>query len=263
MTAFIARVVLVSAALSLLAACGDGPLTTGPVRTETRQVGNFDSIDIDGATRLHITVGVPVSLQVEGRDPFLERLQTEVHGDTLQIKVRRKDWVAIGTSPRLVVRVGVPSLEKLEVQGGNDVRITGFAGGDTKIRLEGATNLVADGRLDELKILMAGAGHADLGDLIARDADVTVAGVGSIFVHPTESLDATMNGVGAIFYTGSPRNVNTRMNGLGTIGQRNANDVRRERRQDDKTPIDPDSLQPEYDPGEPVEREEKKLTGVI
>ncbi|HEY6643146.1 GIN domain-containing protein [Povalibacter sp.] len=255
MASLLGRAALAGAGLILLAACSEGPLATGPVRTETRPVGDFDSIDIDGATRLQITVGVPASLEVEGRDPFLQRLRTEVHGDTLHIKVQRKDWVTLGTSPRLTVRVGIPSLEKLEVQGGNDVRITGFNGGDTRIELEGATNLVADGRVDELRISMAGAGHADLGDLIATDADVTVAGVGSIFVHPTASLDATMNGVGAIFYTGNPSNVSTRMNGLGTIGKRDAGDLRRER---GKAPIDPDSLQPEYDPDEPVEKDTKE-----
>ena len=265
MTSFIARAAVASATLALLAGCGEGPLSTGPVRTEVRQVDNFDSIDLDGATRLQITVGVPASLEVEGRDPFLERLQTEVHGDTLHIKVRRKDWLALGTSPRISVRIGMPSLEKLEVEGGNDVRVTGFNGGETRIKLKGATNLVADGRVDELHVFMAGAGHADLGDLVAADADVTVAGVGSIFVNPTVSLDATMNGVGAIFYTGSPTNVNTRMNGLGTIGQRDASDLRRERGRDqEKAPIDPDSLQPEYDPDEPVEKDTKEpLTEVI
>ncbi len=264
MTSFIARAALAGVMLSTLAACGDSQLATGPIRTETRPVGSFDSIKVDGATRLQITVGVPVSVEVEGRRSFLERLQTQVHGDTLHVKVSRKDWIALGTSPRLTVRVGVPSLEKLEVQGGNDVRVTGFDGGETRIRLQGATNLVAEGRLDELRIFMAGAGHADLGDLIAREADVTVAGVGSIFVHPTDTLDATMNGVGAIFYTGNPSQVNTRMNGLGAIGQRSASDVRRERQPEDKAPIDPDSLQPEYDRNEPVEKEESgTLTGVI
>ena len=71
---------------------------------------------------------------------------------------------------------------------------------------------------------MAGAGHADLSDLIADEAKITVDGVGSVYVHPKDTLDATMNGVGAILYTGSPREVNTHMNGLGTIGRRTAND---------------------------------------
>ena len=262
MTFPIVRSLAVTAVAMLLAACGDeGPISTGPLRTETRTVGDFDSIDVNGATRLTVTVGVPASLEVEGRDPFLSRLQTEVHGDTLHIRIQRKDWIGIGTSPRLNVRIGVPKLEDLEIQGGNDVRLSGFNGGEARIRLQGATNLIAAGRLDELRISMAGAGHADLGDLVTGKADVTVSGVGSVFVHPTQKLDATMNGVGAIFYTGTPSDVNTRMNGLGTIGQRSPSEARRER--DKQAPIDPDSLQPEYERKPAVEQSDEPMTEVI
>ena len=74
---------------------------------------------------------------------------------------------------------------------------------------------------------MEGAGHADLRNLIANEAKVTVAGVGSVYVHPRDSLDATMNGIGAILYSGSPRDVNTRMNGLGTISKHDLREARR------------------------------------
>jgi hypothetical protein len=68
-----------------------------------------------------------------------------------------------------------------------------------------------------------------------------VEGVGSVIVHPKDTLDATMNGVGAILYTGSPREVNTRMNGLGTIARKDAKD------DSDDEAVDPKDLQPEYE----------------
>jgi hypothetical protein len=138
----------------------------------------------------------------------------------------------------------MPRLESLQLEGGNDVNLVGFAGGETKIRASGALNMNADGRLEKLTVRLSGAGHADLSRLVANEATVTVDGVGSVIVNPRESLDATMNGVGAIFYTGSPRHVSTRMNGLGTIGQRDSsqsNDA------EPKQEIDPDKLQPEYE----------------
>lgn len=235
---------LTLSSVALLAGCDHrSEFGTGPERTETREVGQFESIEINGATQLRITVGVPHSLTVEGREKFIERLSTEVHGDTLYIKARKKDWVAIGTTPRITVRVGVPKLTRLEVEGGNDVELSGFAGGATDIRLEGAVHLKGSGRLDELKVFMAGAGYADLDNVIAQSAAVTVAGVGTVSVHPVQTLDATMNGVGAIFYSGSPPNVNTRVNGLGAIGRRDAGSPPPA----PESPIDPDSLQPEYE----------------
>jgi hypothetical protein len=64
-------------------------------------------------------------------------------------------------------------------------------------------------------------------------------------VNPRESLDATMNGVGAIFYTGSPRKVNTRMNGLGTIARQDSNEGsnRAPQARPEEPPVDPESLE--------------------
>jgi hypothetical protein len=226
----------------MLAGCDEHESDAGPVLTETREVGEFDSIDMEGAARLEISVGSPESLTIEAREDVAKRVNVEVRGDTLHIKSKPKDWFISNGRPRVTLRITVPKLESLQLEGGNDVRLTGFDGGESRIRAQGAAHIKAKGRLDELTVHMAGAGHADLSDLIADEAKITVDGVGSVYVHPKDTLDATMNGVGAILYTGSPREVNTHMNGLGTIGRRTAND-----REDSDEPIDPDTLQPEYE----------------
>ena len=258
----------------LLGGCDHEHGPVGPVRSETREVGSFDSIDVEGNTHLEIAVGEPESVVIEGRELFVKRIRTEVHGDTLHIKSSRKDWGWTNGDSRVTLRISVPHLESLELQGGNEVRITGFKGGDTKIEIQGAADIRAAGQIDELTVSMSGAGNADLSKLIATDARVRVSGVGSIFVHPKDTLDATMNGVGAIFYSGSPRKVNTHMNGLGTISQRDKKDDDDDWREDRKDAhgkqppprVDPDSLQPERDDKpvrKPPDPSKVESTGVI
>jgi Putative auto-transporter adhesin, head GIN domain len=237
-----ASLILLIAFAGALAGCGDHR-ERGEQRTETRDLGKFDSIDLEGAARLEITVGPAQSVVVEGRDRAIERVSTEVRGKTLYIETRRKDWFVGGDGrPRLTFRVSVPKLDSLVLEGGNDVRMTGFSGGSSSIEAKGAAHIRAQGHLDELTVHMAGAGHADLSKLTAGEANVTVDGVGSVIVHPQDTLDATMNGVGAILYTGSPRQVNTRMNGLGTIGQREPKDAPAD---EEESNVDPETLQPE------------------
>lgn len=233
---------IVGAAL-LLSGCGDHG-DNGPTVTETLKVESFDSIDINGAARLEVTIGEPASVVIRGTEKAVRRVESRVSGNTLHIKARARDWVIRDESARLTFQVTMPRLESLRLEGGNDVNVVGFAGGETQIRASGALNMNADGHLEKLTVRMSGAGHADLSRLVANEATVTVDGVGSVIVNPRESLDATMNGVGAIFYTGSPRHVSTRMNGLGTIGQRDSSqshDV------EPKKETDPDKLQPEYE----------------
>jgi|HigsolmetaAR202D_1030399.scaffolds.fasta_scaffold00024_3 hypothetical protein len=217
--------------LVLLSACGDHEFESGPVVDEQREVGNFTAISLEGSARLEVEVGSGPAIEISGRERAVRSLETDVSGDTLRIRTdHRGGWVLAGGRSRLVVRVSVPKLNELEVSGGNEVRLSGFDGGSTVITIEGAGHLRATGRLDSLVVRMSGAGHADLRELIAAEAKVTVDGVGSVNVHATESLDATMNGVGAILYSGSPRRVNTSMNGIGTISRD------RERRSNDDEP---------------------------
>ena len=196
--------------------------------TEARKVDAFDSIDMEGAAHLYVTIGQRESLTIEGGAGAVKRLTTRVAGDTLYIRTKGlKHWMRDKHQGGLTVRVTVPRLASLNVEGGNDVQLSGFDGGKTRIKTEGATHVRGSGHLDELTVRMEGAGHADLRNLIANEAKVTVAGVGSVYVHPRDSLDATMNGIGAILYSGSPRDVNTRMNGLGTISKHDLREARR------------------------------------
>lgn len=254
----------------LLTGCGDRSDhwdDAGPVVSERREVESFDSIDMEGAARLEIAIGEPVSVQISGQEQAVQRMETRVSGNTLHLKSRARDWIIRDDNSRLTVRITLPKLDSLEVEGGNDVRLSGFRGGDTTIKAAGAANINADGQLERLTVRLTGAGHADLSKLAAADATVTVDGVGSVVVNARESLDATMNGVGAIFYTGSPQKVNTRMNGLGTISRQDGNEspgAEPGSGAQPPQPVDPDSLQPErVDPKqEPVNQPAGRIIAI-
>lgn len=241
----------------LLGGCGEGHDggNRGPAVSERRDVGPFDAISLEGAAKLEIKIGEPLSVQISGNEKTVARTETNVSGNTLRIKNRARDWTMRGNA-RLTVQITLPELHSLEVEGGNDVSLAGLHGGDTAIKAAGATNITADGQLDELTVRLAGAGHADLSKLLVADAKVTVDGVGSVIVSPRESLDATMNGVGAIFYTGSPSKVNTRMNGLGTIARQESSEGSGEqpKAKPEEAPAAPDSLD--------LEREDPKREDV-
>ena len=245
-----------AAAALLLGGCsdrGDNWADQGPLVSERRELNGFDSIRVEGATKLEITIGEPVSVLVKGHESAVQRVETNVHRGTLNIKGKARDWIVRNNNSRLTVQITLPKLESLQVEGGNDVSVVGFKGGDTRIKAAGAANLKADGQLDQLTVRMSGAGNADLSKLLVADATVTVDGVGNVVVNPIESLDATMNGVGAIFYTGTPRRVNTRMNGLGTIAQRGSGSEKpsAEPEPQEGAPVDPDSLELEREDPKP------------
>lgn len=234
----------------LLGGCNNYDGHDGPMQTQTRELSGFNAIDMEGAARLEISVGAPYSVELEAPADVLERVKTEVRGETLAIESRAKDWFPSGGRARVTLRISTPELTSLRLGGGNDVAVQGYDGGESSIKVEGAANIEARGELDRLVVRMSGAGQADLSELIAARVKVTVDGVGTAVVHANEALDATMNGVGAIHYIGDPREVRTRMNGVGTIGKKDwgkKEPSKDERSKDEDVEIDPDKLQPEYE----------------
>jgi hypothetical protein len=229
------RVLSVGCAALALSAC-DYRYTESrhSAASETRPVGSFDAIELEGDARLEITVGEPAEVIVRGASSVIGRTRTQVDGNTLHIEVHRKDWSWGKDRQRLTLEIKVPQLRLLQLDGGNDVRLRGFSGGQSSINVRGAARIRASGELDQLTVHLAGAGHADLSRLVVNDAKVTVDGVGSVLVHPKQTLDATMNGVGAILYSGNPSQVNSSMNGLGTISKRDDDDEPRRRRHHDR-----------------------------
>src|SRR5690349_3612750 len=115
---------IVGAAL-LLGGCGDHG-DNGPTITETLKVESFDAIDINGAARLEITIGQPVSVVIRGSEKSVRRVEAEVREDTLHIKSRAKEWIIRNDNARLTFQITLPRLESLKLEGGNDVNVVGF-----------------------------------------------------------------------------------------------------------------------------------------
>lgn len=224
----VSRVAVLCAFFPLLALClaGCGQPSERVRHEQVRELSAFHAISLKGAAQIEITVGAPQSVTVRGTSGALERLTTEVREGTLHVASKPGRWLMPGRGGRLSLQIAVPQLDSLRLEGGNDVRLSGYEGGTTRLEVLGATRLVASGRVDELVVHLAGAGDVDLAELAAGSVDVSVEGVGSVVVNPIERLNATMNGVGAILYTGTPAQIRTKMNGLGTIGQREPQDER-------------------------------------
>jgi hypothetical protein len=204
-------------AIALLAGCsgGDAPAPSAPV-TQQRQVADFHQVELRGAAQLIINVGPATSLTAVGNQAALDKLTTEVMDGKLVIRHER-GWSWLNGGGTLKLTLTTPALDDLQVNGAGDVSISGVKGDAFELELSGAADIEAKGETAKLAAQINGAGDIDLSQLIARDARVSVNGAGDLKVHATGALDATVNGVGSISYSGNPAPVKTAINGLGSI----------------------------------------------
>jgi Putative auto-transporter adhesin, head GIN domain len=211
-----ALLVAVLAGCDFVARKSDGVVGSGNRKTEERSVAEFDEIVVEGAYQVEVTCGQPLSLRLEADDNILPLIRTEVEGRRLRITQAR--GMSLKSMP--VVRIGVPDLKVVSIPGASDFRLSGVRNDALKIGVEGAARLRASGETGTLDLTLSGAGLIDARELRARSAAVVSNGAGLTSVYATESLDATVNGIGSIDYYGDPKAVSPQINGIGRINKK-------------------------------------------
>lgn len=106
---------------------------------------------------------------------------------------------------------------RLEVNGAAEGKVYNLAVSDAACDIRGAASLALSGQADTFTCVINGAGELDAKGLPAQDAKVTINGTGNAKINAAKTLEATINGAGAVAYYGDPAKVIPRVNGVGSI----------------------------------------------
>jgi hypothetical protein len=208
---------------------------SGNVVEETRSVQGFNSIDLAGFGQVIVEFGSEEALRIEAEDNLIGLIQTRVQNGTLVIE-GDEDVTVIPTEP---VRIFVTAidLESITVSGAGDFQMPEFETASFQILITGLGNFtlegitaealtvgidgsgnvsIEDGQVVEQTVTIDGFGNYDAGDLESEIASVEIRGAGDATVWVTESLEASLAGVGNISYYGSPE-LTVDRSGLGDI----------------------------------------------
>jgi len=186
---------------------------------QTRSVAPFTAVSNSGPVNLHIEVGKAQSVVVSGSDDLVADLETTVVGNELKLHMRRDTTNFNRHHDELNVTITVPQLTAFTMGGAGETTISHMRGDNLEVRFGGAGSLKAEGTVHNLTMHVGGVGSIDTRELHADTATVSVGGVGSVKVWASNSLDASLGGVGSLTYYGDPKTVNTHGGGLGSISK--------------------------------------------
>jgi hypothetical protein len=202
--------ILPTAGLLAVAACAH----RAPVRLEVTSSDTeaYRSIVLDGAFEVEIEVGGPPSVELRGDEDAVDRVQVHTLGDHLYLDAERRPLEG-----EIRARITTPALERVDIVGAADLRLSGLSGGTLTVNLSGAGSADVRGEVEALDLEISGAGSFDAVELVAQRVHVRLSGAGSAEVHATEELHADVSGVGSIAYAGSPASVSKNVSGVGSI----------------------------------------------
>ena len=206
----IALLIPAVAAAALLSGCIG--IDAGPTTTDYRDVAAFTRIKAEDQVDVRLRGGEARRLDVRAGEKVIDDVRTEVRDGTLYVSY---DGPSIRNG-RLLVEVATPTLEAIGITGSADVLADGLDGGALDVRVSGAGDVTAHGRVDRLTLDVSGSGDADLADVVAREARVDLSAAGDADVSAAARLDADVSGAGDLAYRGDPA-VSQRVTGSGDV----------------------------------------------
>jgi putative autotransporter adhesin-like protein len=202
-------------------------LEVGGTATVLLVQGGAEAIDVEAGSRgnavdAHVADG---RLVVWSRDRrrwwarLFGRPATEPPSITIHFKTL--DRLALSGN----VNVSVPRLSapvvRIGASGGTTLAIDDLQAGSLRVDGSGALKADLAGRVDTEHVSISGAGSYRADRLRAKDATVSVSGVGNVVLHAEHKLRASISGAGLIEYVGDPE-VTEHVSGIGRVRRRDA-----------------------------------------
>jgi hypothetical protein len=193
-----------------------GEKGSGNIKTESREVTNFKSIDVSGAFEVEIIAQKDFTLEVEADDNLLPLIRTEVDGETLKIKSEK----GLKTSNPLKIRITAPDINGLELSGASKVNLANLSNDSLSLDSSGASKIKIEGTTGNFDIEMSGASKLDAENLKAENVNVESSGASNLNVFVTNVLKADLSGATNVTYSGGPKSVDKKTSGASSVKEK-------------------------------------------
>ena len=176
--------------------------------SRTYDLADFDAIDVGGVYELNVTVGPDYAVELAGAPSEMDRAKVSVENGVLSLQQEeihgvKRNWRNQG----LTATISVPSLTSIDVAGVADAEVDGVDADAFSVSLAGVGEIDVSGVCRDLTARVSGVGELDASDLKCDRVDVAVSGVGEAKVYASESVEASVGGIGSITVDGSPSEV--------------------------------------------------------
>ncbi len=217
------------------------PMASGNVLTESRNVGPFSEIVLQGLGEVMIQQGDSTSLEIKADENFIAFIDSRVDGDQLILAIREEVCI-LQSELEIQYHITVSDLTLLHIIGAGVVQTHQLEVDKLRIQLDGSAAINLSGlQLDTLVtdlngtgmvqvsgiannqiVNLNGVGQYQAGNLKSLSAEVKLNGTGSLEVWALSDLQVEVNGLGNVGYYGTPelRTTNTGWGEIERLGSR-------------------------------------------
>lgn len=207
----------------------------GVQTTITRTTETYDKISTGGSFNVELVSGKEGTITIKGDENIISHIITEVIDNELKVYFEKN--ISYNYKQDITITIPFEEISEISFAGSGNIftkdaiNATNFeakmaGSGDCKLeinaksiiaKMAGSGNLKLSGTTEKLEAKTAGSGDLNCSKLISQDADVAVAGSGSLEVNCTNNLKAGVAGSGSIQYKGKPKTIDSNVAGSGDI----------------------------------------------
>lgn len=173
---------------------------SGVTATEKRAATGFKRIEAGGMFEIEAVAQKDFAVEVDADDNLLQYVQTEVSGDTLEIRLTRK----VSTKTPIKIRIAAPSIEAVDISGASRINVADVKGEVLNVELSGASKAKVTGTVNRLEADLSGASQLDAPELKSVDANVDASGASRASVFANGDLTTHLSGASHLDYAGNP-----------------------------------------------------------
>lgn len=189
---------------------------SGNIATEARDISDFSGVDVSGVFQVEITAGQEFGVQIEADDNLLPLIKTEVRRGVLRIETDEK----LSSEHGLKILISAPDIDSIDASGVAKINLSGVKNNELRVDTSGASKVNISGETANLIIEVSGASSIDAENLKAENANVDASGASRVSVFATGELKSDASGASKIVYSGSPKNVEKKSSGAGSVREK-------------------------------------------
>ena len=209
----------------------------GNKKTEKRTTKTYDEIKLQGYYDVDLVAGNEGEITVQAEENLMPYIKVEVVENVLKIYQEKGYNLQPSKGNQILITVPFDKISAVSLSGSGDVNtknsikadkfvatLSGSGdlnleidGNDLEANLSGSGDVRLKGKSNTLNAKISGSGDVTANDLLSKDVDVLISGSGDVRVNCSENLKARVSGSGDIFYSGEPKNKDTKVSGSGNI----------------------------------------------
>jgi hypothetical protein len=171
-------VLFVTAACSIFSGLGFRTITgSGTIVTETREVSNFNRVDVCCGMELYLTQNDREGLEIQADDNILDEIETRMVSGGLDIYYR--DTNNIGYRPSQTVRLylSVVDIQAVSISGGGRLETDSITTNRFELELSGGSTAdIGELDIDQIRVRISGGGELRADLIEADDVDIELSG---------------------------------------------------------------------------------------